>query len=97
MTGLMGKADLTQPLQPIYRIVYCGNCKNPWRMRGRLKVLKRGLKRTFTCPYCHKLARQDWFEEPTNRAIEVRENAGVGYSFDSEHWELNRVLLEQSQ
>ena len=67
------KADLSKPLQPIYRILYCGSCKFQGQMRGELKVLKNGLRRRFTCPKCHALVKIDWFKNPSNLAIETLE------------------------
>lgn len=66
-------ADLTKPLSPIYRIIYCGHCKHTWQMRGRLTVRGKGVIRVFTCPSCRKIAKRDYMTQPTYAAIDTRQ------------------------
>lgn len=86
------KADLSQPLADIYRILYCGSCKSIWQMRGKLKVLKRGLKRSFTCPNCKELCKIDWFKNPSTMAIETRLNHYPQF-YNDDLIEYNKALL----
>lgn len=92
----MKPADLSKPLEPIYRILYCGHCKRNWQMRGRLGVRGQTVTRVFTCPYCLKIAKRDYMTRPTYRAIETRKHNEPQF-YNSEAVKFNKMLLEQEE
>lgn len=91
------RADLSKALEPIYRVIYCGNCKGTWQMRGYLKVAGKKLHRTFTCPACLKVAKRDYYTEPTYAAIETRKNFEPILFYSDEIREQNKMLLEATK
>lgn len=90
----MQKADLNRKLEPIYRILYCGHCKEVWQMRGKLTVKGKVVSREFTCPSCLNLAKVDFMTEPTNAAIQPRKDKRPMF-YDSGLIQLNKKLLEE--
>lgn len=85
-------ANLSKPLADIFRILYCGHCKNVWQMRGSLKIKGSIVERTFECPYCGELVKKDWIKNPTRMAIEPRDYTYPMWN-DPEQIKFNRGLL----
>lgn len=85
-------ADLSKPLSPIFRIIYCGHCKETYQMRGDLEVVDGGVLRTFHCPSCTRFVKSDFITNPSTKVVDTREHYRP-YYWDKEFWKFNKKLL----
>jgi hypothetical protein len=85
-------ADLSKPLHDIYRILYCGFCKQVWQMRGTMSVKGNVVERMFDCPYCGEIVKIDYIKNPTRMAIDTKEWTYPMWN-NSEAIRFNRQLL----
>lgn len=76
----------------VYRILYCGHCKQNWQMRGTVERIEKTIKRTFFCPSCEKPVKVDWITNPGPRALESRKEKEPMW-YDSEAVKFNKKLL----
>lgn len=86
-------ADLTK-LEPIYRIIYCGSCRDTWQMKGVIKVRGKTISRKFTCPSCGRVAKIDYIHNPSYRCVDTREHYMPWY-YSEDKWTANKQMLEQ--
>lgn len=88
------RADLSKPLEPILRVIYCGHCKSTWRMKGLISIRGKGIIRTFKCPSCQKIAKRDYFDNPSYMAVTTSDSIPILWYYNPEFKEYNQSLLE---
>lgn len=79
-------------LSDIFRILYCGSCKQVWQMRGTLKRRGERVQRDFECPYCGEPVKRDYFKNPSIRALDPKEYTYPMWN-NAEDIKFNRELL----